>query len=78
MAFKQIKTHKKIISSTGEELTPVATLQNEKGILAHIVSIEGCFACFIYSDAVEGYVLTPYITSELHKTLAKLPPIVEE
>jgi len=78
MALKERKTpFKKIVTSTGEELNPVVTLIGDKFEPAHIVKVDDYYACYIYSEEVEGYVLTPYITSEFHESLVKLPTIEE-
>jgi hypothetical protein len=71
--YKQVKTHKKFVTSSGLELEPVLTLADKYSGLVNIVLDDGCYVCYLYSEELGGFTATHYIFPELHQALCSLP-----
>jgi hypothetical protein len=74
--FRQVKTHKKLTTTHGIEYEPVATMTDQHGGIVHVAVDDGCYVCFLYSDALGGFTPTHFIFPELHKLLCSLPELV--
>lgn len=71
--FIQVRPAKKFLTGNGVEMTPLATLIDEKDDLRvlHLVVEDDCYVAYLYNEAT-GFVPTCYIFSELHKLLSAL------
>lgn len=73
MFQRVIPSHKRFVTSSGEEITPIATLVDRKTAKkCYIALAEECYIVYIHAPGL-GYVPTPYLFSEVHEVLADLP-----
>ena len=71
--YHVVRPYKKFEDTHGIEWEPVATLKDGNDGLLHVVRDDGCYVAYLYSVAIDGFVPTHYIFSELHELLKTLP-----
>lgn len=70
------KPCKKFKAAFGEELTPVATLEDDKGSTCHVAVDGSCYVAYL--NVGFGFFRTEFIFPELLEVFRGLPPLNDE